>query len=369
MVTLSCAPSSRPTEIRFERTLLLEDSAKTSANVSLGDVNGDGHLDVVLVEGRHWPLLDPVLLGNGTGTFVPTQPLGNVPDRSYSGILVDLDGDGDLDVVVSNDDPDPKVVYLNDGSGRFRVGSTFGRPDWPTRHVGVSDLNGDSVPDVVLANRTGDDSGFDYVCFGRGDGSFAPECTGFARESATTITPADFDGDGSPDLAVPHRDGGQSHVYLNDGAGGFGKRIPFGPPDAHIRTAEAADFDGDGALDLVVIDELRGPAILPGRADGTWGAPLPLGGVDPTPYALHVADLDRDGRTDVIVGYVEARPVAWFNRGDEGFAAVPFGDDRGVAYGFAVGDVDEDGFQDIALARSDAPNVLYFGGPAPATPR
>ena len=53
-----------------------------------------------------------------------------------------------------------------------------------------------------------------------------------ARSLFTTITAADFNGDGTLDLAVPHRDGGQSHIYLNDGSGGFQERMPFGPPDA-----------------------------------------------------------------------------------------------------------------------------------------
>ena len=75
-----------------------------------------------------------------------------------------------------------------------------------------------------------------------------------------------------------------------------------------------------------------------------------------------VADLDRNGRPDVIVGYVASRPVVYFNDGSLAFTAVPFGDAEGTAYGFAVGDLDEDGLLDIAMARSDAPNMLYFGG-------
>jgi len=364
---VACAPSQQPAQGSrlFDRQLALEDSAATSANVSVGDVNGDRHLDVVLVKGRHWPLLDLILLGNGDGSFLPAYAVGIDADRSYSGVLIDMDRDGDLDIVVSNDLPDPKVVYLNDGDGRFEVGSTFGQPDWSTRHVNIAHLNGDSLPDVVLANRYGRDTGPSHVCFGTGEGRFNQECLAFAYGSATTITPADFNGDGATDLAVPHRDGGQSLIYLNDGDGGFEERRPFGPPDARIRSAKAADLNGDGVLDIAVIDQGSGPAIFFGRPDGTFGPARSLGDVDAAPYAIHVADLDRSGSTDVIVGYVESRPVVYFNDGADTFTPVPFGDDKGAAYGFAVGDLDEDGLLDIAMARSDARNMLYFGAAEP----
>ena len=363
----ACAPPQAPEagSRRFDTPVFLEDSAATSANVSLGDVDGDGHLDVVLVKGRHWPLVDRVLPGDGSGGFGPAYDLGPQADRSYSGVLVDMDGDGDLDVVVSNDQPDPKVVHLNDGTGRFRVGSTFGEPEWSTRHVAVADLDGDGAPDAVLANRYGDRTGPSFVCFGNGDGGFQPDCLPFYQGSATTITPADVNGDGAIDLIVPHRDGGQGWIHLNDGSGGFEERRPFGPPDAAIRSAKAADFDGDGVLDLVVIDEGSGPAILYGEPDVTFEAPEPLGVSDATPYAIQVADLDGNGRPDVLIGHVEAPPVVLFNDGPGTFAAVSFGDAEGVAYGFAVGDVNEDGLMDIAMARSDARNVLYLGSQEP----
>jgi hypothetical protein len=278
-------------------------------------------------------------------------------------VLVDMDRDGDLDIVVSNDAPDANLVHLNDGTGHFTVGSSFGRAEWSTRHVSVADLNGDLLPDVVLANRSGGQAGLSYICFGVEGGRFDDECVGFALGSATTITPADFNDDGAPDLAVPHRDGGQSFIYLNNGEGGFEDRRPFGPPDATVRSAKAADFDEDRFLDLIVIDERSGPALLWGRADGTFAPAEALGTSEATPYALHVADVDRDGHTDILVGYVESRPIVYFNDGTGAFTPVPFGDDAGVAYGFGIGDLDEDGFLDIAVARSGARNVLYFGAP------
>lgn len=94
--------------------LLLEVEGATSANASLGDLDGDGDLDIVLAKGRHWPLSNRVLLNDGEGAFTASD-LGAEADRTYSSLLADLDGDGDLDVVVSNDSPDRKLIYFNDG--------------------------------------------------------------------------------------------------------------------------------------------------------------------------------------------------------------------------------------------------------------
>jgi FG-GAP-like repeat len=359
----ACAREAEPTRgpLRWDRTVLLEDSAATSANVSAADLDGDGHTDLVLVKGRHWPLMNLVLRGDGQGGFEEPYAAGPQADRSYTGALADLDRDGDLDLVVSNDRPDPKVVLLNDGTGHFGLGSTFGEPEWSTRHLSIADFDGDGVPDVVLANRYGDDTGPSFVCFGDSEGGFNEPCAAVVQGSATTITPADINGDGAPDLVYPYRDGGQSYVYLDDGSAGFGERRPFGPPDAAIRGAEVADFNADGVLDIAFIDTRTGPGIFFGAGDGSYGEPLPLGDADARPYAIEVDDLDQDGSPDIIIGYVGHHPIAYLNDGASAFAAVPFGDDEGVAYGFAVADFDEDGVMDIAVARSDAPNVLYFG--------
>ena len=62
----------------FNRVLLLEQTSETSANVSIGDLNGDGFPDLVLAKGRHWPLIDRVLLNDGHGGFTSAHNLGDV---------------------------------------------------------------------------------------------------------------------------------------------------------------------------------------------------------------------------------------------------------------------------------------------------
>lgn len=346
----------------FDRVLPLEEKGETSASVSMGDLNGDGYLDLVLGKSRHWPLLDRVLLNDGKGHFT-AHDLGDTPDRTYSAALADVDQDGHLDVVISNDRPDRKLIYLNDGKGNFHVSGTFGDPNWSTRYVTLADLNGDKYPDLIVANR-GDPPKVvsqSFICLNDGHGRF-PACTPLeGTESATIIVAADFDGDGAIDLFVPHRDGGQSWIYWNDGKGRFAQKTPVGEPGSAARAAAAGDLNGDGRIDIVVGDEREGLFVYLNRGDRRFDEPVMLEGKKHVPYAVAVADLNRDGKPDIVVGNVQAPGQVYFNDGTGiNFRQVAWGDGKGEVYGIAIGDLDGDGWPDVAAARSDGPNGVWF---------
>jgi hypothetical protein len=348
----------------FDQALQLEEKSDTTANVSFGDFDGDGHLDILLVKGRHWPITDRVLLGDGKGGIRKTFNLGKVSDRSYTGSVADFNGDGSPDIAVSNDAPDLKLIYLNDGKGNFTVGSQFGLPNWPTRNIAVADINKDGLPDIILANRGGVKS-VNNICLNNGKGQFDSNCIAFASYAATTIAPADINHDGFIDLVVPHRDGGQSYVYLGSASVSFSdtNRIPFGPADATIRSAAVADMNADNLPDIVTIDENKGVALYFGQTNKVFSAGIIIAGSQVVPYALTLSDLNNDKKVDILVGHVEASSTAFINDGTgQDFKSISFGDSKGTVYGFAIGDFNEDGKPDIAAARSEATNVLYFGG-------
>lgn len=346
-------------ELRGFEIVPLETVSETSSNASIGDLNGDGNLDIVLVKGRHWQLTSRIFLGDGKGHFTPGQLLPSKATKSYSGSLADMTKSGHLDMVLSNDAPDPKLVLLNDGKGNFSIGGTYGKPEWETRNAAVGDLNGDGYPDIAVANR-GMPS---YVCMN--DGKLHFDCHPLPDSpSAATVKIADMNGDGANDVVYACRDSCQSVVYLNDGKGGFPRKEPWGPAKSSTRAMAVADFNGDDYLDIAACHEEKGCFIYFNDGKGHFGSGIPFAKPKAVPYSMLAADLNRDERPDIIVGYVNSPAVVYFNDGTgKKFRALPFGDGKGTIYGMASADLDGDGWLDVVAARSDAPSFVMFNRP------
>lgn len=378
-VCVSVALAVEPVVRKFDRLQLLEAEPTTSASVSVGDINGDGELDILLAKGRHWPEVNKMLLGNGKGVFV-TGDIGTEPDRTYSASLADLDGNGSLDLVVSNDRPDRKLVYNNDGKGRFVVSGVFGAPEWPTRYVTLADLNNDGFPDIITANRNGQKARTpipSFVCFNDGKGGFSQslsekgsECRPLPTQSSTIIVAADFDGDGATDLFLPHRDGGHSLIAWNDSKGNFMETKTLGPKESRTRVAAAKDLNGDKLIDLIVGgEEGKGIEVYLNKGNRQFDTPRLLKSTKREAYSVLIEDLNRDGVSDVIVGYNEGKGSVFFGSGSgNDFFETDWNDGVGAVYGLAVGDFDRDGWPDIVSARSGGINAIWYNDPTTDKP-
>jgi hypothetical protein len=348
--------SSNRAEVRSFEIVSLETVSETSSNASIGDLNGDGIPDMVLVKGRHWQVPSLIFFGDGKGHFTPGPPLPSKATKSYSASLADMTKSGHLDMVLSNDQPDAKLVLVNDGKGNFTIGGTYGDPQWSTRNAAVGDLNGDGFPDIAVANREMSS----YVCMN--DGKLHFDCRALADSpSSATVAIADMNGDGANDVIYACRDSCQSGVYFNDGKGNFARKEPWGPAKGSIRAMAVADFDGDGHLDIAACPENLGCFVYLNDGKGHFGDGIQFAKPGAVPYSMIAADLNGDHRPEIVVGFVEAPGVIYFNDGTgKHYQAMPFGDGKGAIYGMAAGDLDGDGWPDIVVARSDAPCFVMF---------
>jgi hypothetical protein len=346
----------RTADLRSFDIVPLENVSETSSNASIGDLNGDGHPDIVLVKGRHWQVPTLTFFGDGKGHFIPGPPLPSNAVKSYSGSLADMTKSGHLDIVLSNDQPDAKLILLNDGKGHFTVGGAYGDPSWPTRNAAVGDLNGDGYPDIVVANRMATS----YFCLN--DGKLHFDCRALPNSpSAATVAIADLHGAGTKDIIYACRDSCQSLVYSNDGKGNFSRPEPWGPAGSSTRAMAVADLDGDGYLDIAACHEQLGCFVYLNDGKGRFGSGIQFQAAQALPYSMIAADLNRDGKPEIIVGYVGAPGVIYFNSGSgKTYQPLSFGDGAGSIYGMAAGDLDGDGWPDVVVARSDAPSFMMF---------
>jgi len=289
-----------------------------------------------------------------------TVPLMISAETTANASLGDLDGDGDLDIVIGNEDPDRKLIYFNDGKGHFTLVGSLGDPDWNSRIVNVSDLNGDGRPDVVVPVRWGrNKKGGGYICMNDGRGRF-PSCRLLWPRSAIQIAVGDLTENGAPDLVVPG-DGGQSYAFINDGQGRFDQNHPFGPARVATRAVALGDLNGDGRLDIIMGNDAGGALAFFNRGAGVFSDGVPLGEKADDVFAVAVADLNGDGEADVVLGNGRMPCAILLNHGKgRAFTRLRTGDKQCRALGLAVGDLTGDGFPEIVFARFGAPSMVWL---------
>jgi hypothetical protein len=210
------------------------------------DLDGDGHLDVVGVKD-----LDGVtaVLGNGDGTF--SDPIDSGTGvRSRALAVADFDGDGVLDAAVvtfeGGSNQSELSVLPGDNDGSFRAPLTTTLPAQESE-IAAADLNGDGEVDAVVTDSV---AGRLRVLLGDGTGHFGAPQT-YNVSGAGRVLIADLDGDAVRDLAVASQTAGLLRAF-GEGDGTFGTFTATGAGSAF--EVAAGNLDGDGRLDLVAIN-------------------------------------------------------------------------------------------------------------------
>jgi hypothetical protein len=313
----------------------------------LSDLNGDGRPDLTGPLG--------VILNNGDGTLAAAPCVQQY--GAYQAALADFDGDGRLDLAVAGQD-----VSLQMGTGHGAFAGPISYPlDSYASGLAVGDLNGDGTPDLAVAVPGGGSIvSHVSVLINDGKGALGAPVAYPVGARVVSLTLADLNGDGRPDLVVTDAgqfaaemvQGAKTIVLFNNGDGTFaawGEYMSGNP--------SVGDLNGDGKLDLVIVRGSNASAVvLLNQGNGTFAAAqsYPVASFD---TSAAVADLNGDGLNDLVIG----GHVVFLGKADGTLAP---GVNAPASGGpFAIGDLNGDAYPDLTIANStgDVNVLLNFG--------
>lgn len=270
-------------------------------DLALADLDEDGDVDIVVA--NHDTDHVTILLGSGRATFVPApnSPLRvDVAPHPHAVRAADLDGDGHVDLIVDHREAEALLILRGRGTAEFELpGTVVNVGGDPYRGLALGDLDGDGRLDLVTPNPTevgvllnaSDEAG---IAFTR----LAP----VSVQAPFAVSLGDLNGDGRLDLIAASDEGSLLvGLFWGDGRGGFEQA-----EDSPLRAGRGGkalvvgDLNGDG-FDDAVVASYHSPdvlVLLGGRGPVRTGH-LPGG---EHPWGLATADLNQDGRDDLVIG-------------------------------------------------------------------
>ncbi len=329
--------------------------------LATADLNHDGNLD--LVAANRGGNSASVLLGNGNGTFQGQQSFatGSAPTAVT---LADFDGDGRLDIATSNYTSNNATVLLGNGNGTFKLPLAFAASSSPMG-ITANDLNRDGAPDLVVANFGANNVSVllnlppspHFLFFG----SQTTFTTGTTPVAEAT---GDLNHDSNPDVVTANRDSNTISVLLGNGNGTFQNKFVL-PAGVQPTALQVGDLDGDGNFDVVVANAgSNSVSVILGNGDGTFKnqSVFPVGNL---PDAVTFGDFDGDGKADLAVANALDNSVSVLLGNGNGALQ----NQRTFAVGvgpssLAVGDFNGDGKQDLVVTNfmSDSMSLLLGNG-------
>ncbi|MBT8447448.1 MAG: VCBS repeat-containing protein, partial [Gammaproteobacteria bacterium] len=306
-------------------SIRITDDADQTNNVAVGDVNGDGFDDVIALNGD---TSSKLYLHNGTAdpfAGVTAIVLNPDTDSSFAAAIGDIDGDGDMDIVLGNGgglSGGVNRLLLNDGNPvPAFTSSTLTGDVFDTRDVQIADMDADGDLDVVCGNIAQSDRL--YLNNGSATPFSGVAGSDIGTETVNTgaIALGDLNNDGAMDIVAGNGAffGAElNRYYLNNGTADPFLGVAGLTVSASVRDTQGialADVDGDGDLDIYSAnsgdgDEIHLNQIGSGVPEAFSARQIPAPADFSTGVAL--ADFDNDGDVDAAVSNLIGRPAVYY---------------------------------------------------------
>ena len=348
----------------FQSPQIVSDAGIWASVVMAGDLNGDGHVDVVNTTRsniRRDGVSPEIYWYSNDGTNQFSDP--NLIIRTLAGPGLadsgDFDGDGDADIVTFS--PLDRVIawHENTGSGDFNLPIEVDPGFDNAQTIIATDLDGDGDTDILAANEK------QVAWFSnQGAGSFTDRITISNQVVMRAFAATDFDGDGDLDFIMDRNV--ENIVWVeNLGASQFSSPKPVFSGSSPIIYVNSADLNGDGKSDVISYAARQDTFTWYAQNDnGEFGDGMVIEHPQlDNPDTAYPADFDADGDTDLLI--VSDYNLAWFENQGGDFSErhevwAPSGFFRTISSedAFYVGDVDDDG--DIDITSSSQQGVVWF---------
>ncbi|QEH32331.1 FG-GAP repeat protein [Aquisphaera giovannonii] len=379
-------------------------AAGKSYSAAVADVNGDGLPDIVnlnYASNTVSVLLNTTTPGATAPSFAAQQTF-STGSRPLSVAMEDVNGDGLPDIIVANGSANRVSVLLNTTTPgatapSFAAQQTFATGTSP-RRVTAADVNGDGLPDIVVANRSSANVSvlLNTTAAGATTPSFAAQQTFAVGTAPYAVAAADLNGDGKPDLVAANYNSGSVSVLLNTTAAGattpsFAAQQTFST-GAIPQGLAIADINSDGKPDVAITNKSSKALSVLLNTTATNATTLTFAArqsfaTGTAPYAVTAADLNGDGRPDLVVSnFASSSDSVLLNTTAPGATAPSFAGQQTFSvgtnpYDVAIADLNGDGLPDLvnALFSANAVSVILnttshaesttAGVPSPSFPR
>jgi len=341
-------------------------------SLTIADVTNDGKPDILVAGNTGFVITIVTLVGNGDGTFQPAMQTTFQPSTSAYPLfrsefaVGDINGDGNADLALLDRQNSIIYILLGDHTGKFVPGTTV--QSFTRDAVYLLDLNGDHVLDILTTDAIGAQF---KVYFGKGDGTFPTSATYTAGNPAGPFFLADVDGDGHPDVFAPFfppNSTVQIGYFKGNPDGTFSSLINVGAsPSQRNPLVSVRDLNSDGIPDLTFLTP-SGLAVSLGQSGPSFGSThTTISGGSMSPYSSLptkpvVGDFNGDGLTDIAMA-VEGGIVLLFGKGNGTFVSDDFYDMGQPVGSAAVAKFSGSGNVDIAVTLpAPFPRLLLGDG-------